>query len=179
MSLFSPEPLKPTTGATVAESPEKTEKAVFAAGCFWGVESTFRALKGVTFTQVGYTGGKMKNPDYRSVCTDETGHAEAVEVTYDPSKISYSKLLEVFWENHNPTTLNRQGPDFGSQYRSAIYYTGEAQHTEAIASRDALAKSGKWRNPIVTQILPAETFYRAEEYHQQYNEKRGKTHCGM
>ncbi len=149
------------------------QKATFAAGCFWGVESMFRQIKGVISTSVGYTGGKMENPTYKDVCSDKTGHAEAVEVIYDPSQVSYEKLLEVFWDNHDPTTLNRQGPDFGTQYRSAIFYHTPEQEKAAIASKEALDKSGKFKRPIVTEIVPASEYYRAEEYHQQYYEKRG------
>jgi len=152
-------------------------KATFAAGCFWGVEATFRQIPGVTGTRVGYTGGEMKNPAYKDVCTDRTGHAEAVEVDYDPAKASYEALLNVFWENHDPTQLNRQGPDFGTQYRSAIFYHSPEQEQEAHASKQDLEKSGRFRRPIVTQIVPAVTFYEAEDYHQQYLEKRGLAHC--
>lgn len=153
------------------------EKATFAAGCFWGVEETFRTTPGVLETQVGYTGGKTEKPTYHEVCTDTTGHAEAVEVTYDPAKVSYGQLLNIFWENHNPTQMNRQGPDVGAQYRSAIFFHSPEQEREAIASKEALAKSGKFSKPIATQIVKAEPFYRAEEYHQQYLLKRGRTHC--
>lgn len=153
------------------------EKATFAAGCFWGVEQTFREVPGVIDVASGYTGGQKDNPTYQEVCTDETGHAEAVEVVYDPEKVSYDKLLSVFWENHNPTQLNRQGPDFGSQYRSAIFYHSDSQKAQAEASKAALEASGKYRSPIVTLIEPAVTFYRAEEYHQRYLEKRGLSHC--
>jgi len=154
-----------------------TQKAIFAAGCFWGVEETFRNLPGVVDTAVGYTGGKTADPTYKEVCTDRTGHAEAVLVEYDPEKISYDRLLEVFWANHDPTTKDRQGPDIGSQYRSAIYfYTPEQQRT-AQASKQAMEASGKFRRPIVTEITPAETFYPAEDYHQRYLEKRGLSHC--
>jgi len=153
------------------------EKATFAAGCFWGVEATFRALPGVTATRVGYTGGITDKPTYKDVCTDGTGHAEAVEVTYDPAKISYDDLLKVFWENHDPTTLNRQGPDVGSQYRSAIFYHSPEQERAARASKERLAQSGAFRRPIVTQIVPAVDFWQAEDYHQQYLEKRGLAHC--
>lgn len=155
----------------------KTEKATFAAGCFWGVEAAFRKVKGVVETAVGYSGGKMENPTYEDVCTDETGHAEAVQVEYDPSKVSYEELLDVFWRNHDPTQLNRQGPDTGTQYRSAIFYHNEAQKKSAIASKDRLQASSKYSRPIVTQIVPAKKFYRAEEYHQRYLEKRGLFTC--
>jgi peptide-methionine (S)-S-oxide reductase len=152
-------------------------KATFAAGCFWGVEAAFRQLPGVLQTAVGYTDGQTKNPTYEQVCTDRTGHAEAVDIDYDPAALSYDKLLEVFWTNHDPTQLNRQGPDFGSQYRSAIFYHTAEQKAAAEASKQALADSGKLRRPIVTQIVPAAEFYRAEEYHQQYLEKRGQSSC--
>ena len=152
-------------------------KATFAAGCFWGVEATFRQLPGVTFTRVGYTGGNFENPTYKDVCTDRTGHAEAVEIEYDPSKISYEQLLDVFWENHDPTQVNRQGPDWGSQYRSAIFFHTPEQEIVAKASKDAVEKSGRYRKPIATQIVPAAVFYQAEDYHQQYLEKRGLATC--
>jgi peptide-methionine (S)-S-oxide reductase len=152
-------------------------KATFAAGCFWGVEATFRALPGVTSTRVGYTGGNLANPTYKDVCTDRTGHAEAVEVEFDQTKISYEKLLEVFWENHDPTQLNRQGPDWGTQYRSAIFYHSPEQESAAQASKQELEKAHRYSKPIVTQIVPATTFYQAEDYHQQYLEKRGLATC--
>jgi peptide-methionine (S)-S-oxide reductase len=153
------------------------EKATFAAGCFWGVEAAFRATKGVKSTAVGYTGGQTKDPTYEQVCTDRTGHAEAVEVTFDPAEISYDQLLDVFWANHDPTQLDRQGPDYGSQYRTAIFYHTSEQQAAATASKERLAASGKYNRPIVTQIVPAADFYRAEEYHQQYLEKRGLASC--
>jgi len=156
---------------------EKTAMAMFGAGCFWGVEAQFRAIPGVLVTEVGYAGGAMKNPTYEDVCTDESGHAEVVRVTFDPSKVGYAKLLEVFWNGHNPTTLNRQGPDIGSQYRSAIFFYSPEQQAEATASRDALTAAKKYPRPIVTEISPAPDFYRAEEYHQQYLEKRGLASC--
>ena len=152
-------------------------KATFAAGCFWGVEATFRQIPGVISTRVGYIGGRTDNPTYKEVCTDRTGHAEAVEVEYDPAKVSYDALLKVFWENHDPTQLNRQGPDWGSQYRSAIFFHAPEQEAAAKTSKEKLEKSGRHRKPIVTQIVPATTFYQAEDYHQQYLEKRGLASC--
>ncbi len=152
-------------------------KATFAAGCFWGVEATFRQIPGVTSTRVGYTGGDFQNPTYKDVCTDRTGHAEAVEVEYDPAKVSYGDLLQVFWENHDPTQLNRQGPDFGSQYRSAVFFHSPEQEQQARKSKEELEKSKRFSRPIVTQIVPASTFYEAEDYHQQYLEKRGLASC--
>ncbi len=158
---------------------EKTafEKATFAAGCFWGVEAAFRQIKGVQSTQVGYTGGHRPNASYEEVCTGTTGHAEAVEVTYDPSRVSYDDLLNVFWKNHDPTTPNRQGPDIGEQYRSAILFHSPAQESAAKASKARLEAEHRYRRPIVTQVIPAGPFYRAEEYHQQYLEKRGLSTC--
>ena len=153
------------------------EKATFGAGCFWGVEAAFRQIKGVATTQVGYMGGKMKSPSYEDVCTDETGHAEVVEITYDPKRVSYEKLLDVFWQNHDPTQLNRQGPDVGTQYRTVIFYHTPEQKKAAIASKEKLEKSGKYNKPIMTEIVPASAFYKAEEYHQQYLEKRGLSTC--
>jgi peptide-methionine (S)-S-oxide reductase len=152
-------------------------KATFAAGCFWGVEATFRQLPGVISTRVGYIGGHSPNPTYKQVCTDTTGHAEAVEVDYDPAKLSYDKLLDVFWENHDPTQLNRQGPDWGKQYRSAIFFHTPEQEAAAKASKERLEKSRRFSKPIVTQIVPAETFFEAEDYHQQYLEKKGLASC--
>ena len=152
-------------------------KATFAAGCFWGVEAAFRHIPGVSSTRVGYTGGELKNPTYKQVCSDRTGHAEAVEVEYDPARVTYDDLLQVFWENHDPTQLNRQGPDSGTQYRSAIFYHSPEQEQAARKSKSALDKSGKYSRPIVTQIVPAVTFYEAEDYHQQYLEKRGLATC--
>ena len=153
------------------------EKATFGAGCFWGVEAQFRQTPGVKSTAVGYEGGSMLNPTYKDVCSDQTGHAEVVEVDFDPSEVSYDALLDVFWNNHDPTTLNRQGPDVGTQYRSAIFYHTPDQKAAAEASKERLEKSGRFRRPIVTEIVPAQTFYRAEEYHQQYLEKRGLASC--
>jgi peptide-methionine (S)-S-oxide reductase len=152
-------------------------KATFAAGCFWGVEATFRQIPGVTSTRVGYIGGQQDNPTYKDVCTDRTGHAEAVEVEYDPEKVTYDQLLNVFWENHDPTQFNRQGPDYGSQYRSAIFFHSPEQEQEARASKEKLQSSGQFRRPVVTQIVPAVMFFEAEDYHQQYLEKRGLASC--
>ncbi|HKX54368.1 MAG TPA: peptide-methionine (S)-S-oxide reductase MsrA [Nitrosospira sp.] len=157
-----------------------TEKAIFGAGCFWGVEAAFRVVKGVKEVTSGYSGGHLKNPSYRDVCTDKTGHAEVVQVEYDPSQVSYDELLDVFWNCHNPTTLNRQGPDVGTQYRSAIFFYTPEQEAVARASKEKLEQSGRWRVPIVTEITPASDFYPAEEYHQRYLEKRGISgHCHM
>ncbi len=152
-------------------------KAIFAAGCFWGVEEAFRQLKGVTSTTVGYTGGTMKDPSYKDVCTGTTAHAEAVEVEFDPKQISYDQLLSVFWQSHDPTTLNRQGPDYGTQYRSAIFYEDAEQEAAARRSKAELEKSGLFKRPIVTEIKPASKFYRAEDYHQQYFANRGIKSC--
>lgn len=154
------------------------EKATFGAGCFWHVEEAFRHLSGVISTQVGYSGGTKDNPTYREVCTGTTGHAESVELVYDSSKISYDRLLEVFWDNHDPTTLDRQGPDVGHQYRSVIFYHNEEQHKKALESKERLERSGRNRGrKVVTEIVTAGKFYRAEEYHQQYFEKHGLTSC--
>ena len=153
------------------------EKATFGAGCFWGVEAVFRQIKGVTSTAVGYSGGSFDNPTYTNVCTDKTGHAEVVQVEYDPAQVSYEHLLDVFWSNHDPTTRNRQGPDVGTQYRSVIFYHTPEQRTAAVASKQRLEQSGKYKRPIVTEIVPAATFWRAEDYHQQYLEKRGLSSC--
>jgi len=153
------------------------EKATFGAGCFWGVEAMFRQIPGVTSTAVGYMGGTLKNPTYKDVCTDRTGHAEVVQVEFDPAQVSYERLLEVFWENHDPTQLNRQGPDVGTQYRSVIFFHSAAQEAAACASKEARQRSGIYPRPIVTEIVPAAEFWRAEEYHQQYLEKRGLANC--
>jgi len=173
-----------SSGATVA--PEafslhggKMEKATFGAGCFWGVEETFRRIQGVTDAAVGYAGGKTQEPTYEDVCSHTTGHAEVVEVEFDPTKVSYAELLTVFWSNHDPTTVNRQGPDVGDQYRSVIFYHSPEQREAAEESKAELDKSGRFRRPIVTQIEPAPKFYRAEEYHQRYLEKRGLSHCAI
>jgi len=155
-----------------------TEEATFAAGCFWGVEAAFRKVDGVTKTTVGYTGGKKTNPTYEEACTDRTGHAEAVSVEYDPLKVSYEKLLDVFWNKHDPTTPNRQGPDVGSQYRSAIFYHTPEQRDAALSSKKRLEENGKHgRRRIITEIVPATEFYPAEEYHQGYYEKHNMTTC--
>lgn len=153
------------------------EKATFAAGCFWGVEEAFRHIPGVKATTVGYTGGNTPDPTYKDVCTNATGHAESVLVEYDPAQVSYEQLLDVFWNAHDPTTLNRQGPDYGTQYRSAIFFHTPEQEAAARASKEKTR--AKFSRPIVTQILPASTFYRAEEYHQQYLAKRGATTCHL
>src|SRR4029079_6954831 len=152
----------------------KTEKATFGAGCFWGVEETFRNVKGVLSTSVGYAGGAQENPTYQDVCTDRTGHAEVVEVEFDPSKVSYDQLLDIFWSNHNPTTLNRQGPDVGTQYRSVIFYHSPEQKGAAEGPGNKIDAGGLFRQPVVTQIEPASKFWRAEEYHQRYLHKRGQ-----
>lgn len=154
-------------------------KAIFAAGCFWGVEAAFRKIPGVISTSVGYTGGWFQQPSYEDVCAGNTGHAEAVEVVFDPQKVTYEALLEVFWKIHNPTTLNRQGPDIGSQYRSAIFTHSPEQAAAAQASKEALQNSGQYPRRVVTEIAPASLFNLAEAYHQQYFEKRGVSHCGL
>ncbi|NDQ57234.1 MAG: peptide-methionine (S)-S-oxide reductase MsrA [Acidipila sp.] len=154
------------------------EKATFGAGCFWGVETEFRKVPGVASAAVGYAGGHLKNPTYQDVCAGNTGHAEVVEVEYDPAEVSYDDLLNVFWENHDPTQLNRQGPDHGKQYRSAIFVHTPEQEAAAKASKARMDASGKFKRPIVTEITPASEFWRAEEYHQQYFAKRGvAAHC--
>lgn len=153
------------------------QNATFGAGCFWGVEAAFRKVKGVVSTAVGYMGGTLENPTYEDVCTNLTGHAEVVEVIYDPSVVTYENLLDVFWKIHDPTTLNRQGPDHGTQYRSVIFYHTPEQEATARASKDKLQRSGMYQRDIVTQIEPATQFYRAEEYHQQYFEKTGRSSC--
>ena len=153
------------------------ELATFGAGCFWGVEVAFRNVRGVKNALVGYLGGTLANPTYKDVCTGRTGHAEVVQVEYDPAEVSYDRLLDVFWENHDPTTLNRQGPDVGTQYRSAIFYHTPEQRAAAVASKTRLESSGKLRRPVVTEITEASTFYPAEDYHQRYLEKRGLASC--
>lgn len=165
---------QPAATAPATQKTEvKTEKATFAGGCFWGVESTFLKVPGVIRTQVGYTGGKTPKPTYRQVCTDTTGHAEALEIEYDPAQVTYAQLLNVFFENHDPTTANRQGPDTGSQYRSAIFYHTPEQQKLATAEKARRDKSGEYVGPLVTEIVAAGPFYRAEDYHQKYYEKKG------
>lgn len=151
------------------------EKATFGAGCFWGVEAAFRELRGVVASAVGYLGGVTENPTYQDVCSGETNHAEVVEVLYDPTVVSYEQLLDLFWRSHNPTTRNRQGPDFGTQYRSAIFFHTPEQ--EAAAKASLVTAQASWKMPIVTEITPASTFWKAEDYHQQYLEKRGLASC--
>ena len=154
-----------------------TELATFGAGCFWGVEATFRQTAGVVATAVGYAGGKTSNPTYEDVCSDATGHAEVVQVTFDPERVSYEQLLDIFFTSHNPTTLNRQGPDVGTQYRSVIFHHGEAQRAVAEVAKARWDRSGRWPRPVVTEITPAPPFWLAEEYHQRYLEKRGLASC--
>lgn len=167
----------PVKGATTA--PRNQQTAIFAAGCFWGVESRFRKEPGVYATAVGYIGGVTDNPTYKQVCTGTTGHAEAVLVVYDADKTDFSKLLQVFFEIHDPTTLNRQGPDVGTQYRSAIFFQNPEQRRLAAAAIQRVNESGKFRSPVVTTLEPAGRFWFAELYHQQYNEKRGIDSCGL
>jgi peptide-methionine (S)-S-oxide reductase len=164
--------------AIVRPARAEVEEATFAAGCFWHTEAAFRKIEGVISATSGYTGGGTENPTYEEVCSDQTGHAEAVLVVFDPAKVSYERLLDVFWSEHDPTTRNRQGWDVGSQYRSAIFYHSPAQQAAAVASKERLEKSGRYRNPIVTEILPARPFYRAEEYHQRYYEKHPEAELG-
>jgi len=153
------------------------EIATFGAGCFWGIEAAFRRVSGVLDAAVGYSGGRTENPSYQDVCTDTTGHAEVVQVTFDPEKLSYEQLLDVFWTIHDPTQVNRQGPDYGKQYRTAIFFHSPEQEATAKKSKQALEASGKLRRPVATEITPAGTFWRAEEYHQRYLEKRGAASC--
>jgi peptide-methionine (S)-S-oxide reductase len=153
--------------------------ATFGAGCFWGVEAAFRQVPGVLSTAVGYAGGSLAKPTYEQVCSGRTGHAEVVQVEYDPDKVSYEQLLDVFWSSHDPTQLNRQGPDIGTQYRSVIFVHDAEQRQIASASKAEVDNSARFRRPIVTDILPFSAFYRAEEYHQQYLEKRGLAHCAL
>ena len=154
-----------------------SEVATFGAGCFWGVEAAFRRVPGVIEVFSGYSGGHTENPSYRDVCSDETGHAEVVQVTFDPAKVTYEQLLAVFWKIHDPTQVNRQGPDYGTQYRTAIFFHTPEQEAAARKSKQALEASGKLRRPVATEITPAGPFWKAEEYHQRYLEKRGATSC--
>lgn len=156
---------------------QELSQAMFGAGCFWGVEETFRKVPGVVETAVGYSGGDTPNPDYDAVCSKQTGHVEVIWLTFDPVQVSYKQLLDIFWSNHNPTTLNRQGPDVGEQYRSVVFYYDDAQRETAEKAKQELEASGKWSKPIVTAIEPAKEFYRAEEYHQRFFEKRGGGSC--
>ena len=168
-------PERPTAPPFAGDGPDGAERATFAAGCFWGVEATLRGLEGVVKTAVGYTGGHTVAPTYEQVCAHRTGHAEAVEVWFDPAQISYDELLDAFWALHDPTSRNRQGLDFGDQYRSAIYFHDAGQEAAALASRERAQRAR--RRPIVTEITPASAFYRAEEYHQRYFEKSGRASC--
>jgi peptide-methionine (S)-S-oxide reductase len=177
MGYKGKKPMNKTQAQRMPEDPNKYEKATFATGCFWHVQYDFDQIPGVISTTVGYTGGVTENPTYKQVCTDKTGHAEAVEIIYDPNKVSYDKLLDVFFENHNPTTKNSQGPDVGTQYRSAVFYHNAEQQKAALAKIDELSKSDKYPIPIVTEVRPAGPFYKAEDYHQKYLEKRGIQSC--
>ncbi len=161
------------------EDDMKTEKATFGAGCFWGIEAAFRKVSGVVDAAVGYSGGTLHNPTYPDVCAGHTGHAEVVELSFDPTQVSYAHLLDLFWRIHDPTTLNRQGPDVGSQYRSAIFFHTPEQEEAARASREKIGDSGRFRGEVVTEIALASTFYRAEEYHQRYLEKGGQSSCAI
>ncbi|MEQ1813004.1 MAG: peptide-methionine (S)-S-oxide reductase MsrA [Candidatus Nitrotoga sp.] len=158
---------------------KKMEQATFAAGCFWGIEATFRQIPGVLDTSVGYIGGHTDKPTYKEVCAGDTNHAEAVQIIFDPARVSYAQLLEIFWQCHDPTQLNRQGPDVGTQYRSAIFYHSPQQEIAALQSKAQQQNSGRYTRPIATSIIPATAYYSAEEYHQQYLEKRGLAHCAI
>ncbi len=180
VSIGSESYAEPTSQNSLSEqegTADQMEKATFGAGCFWGVEAAFRQVKGVSATAVGYMGGTLNNPSYKDVCYKETGHAEVVEVTYDAEKVSYDQLLEVFWSSHDPTQVNRQGPDHGTQYRTAIFFHSPEQQQAATASREQLESSGKFAKKVATEITPAATFWKAEDYHQQYLEKRGLATC--
>jgi len=169
---------RPMITSKIAESKSgKVEKATFGAGCFWGVESLFRQKPGVLSTSVGYAGGKTVSPTYRQVCYDDTGHAEVVQIEFDPEQISYAQLVDAFFACHNPTTLNQQGPDYGSQYRSVIFYHDDGQRAVAEEAKRKLGESGRWGRPIVTQVESMPPYYLAEEYHQQYDEKNGRVSC--
>jgi peptide-methionine (S)-S-oxide reductase len=170
--------LSPCRAVASEKSVGRPETATFAAGCFWHVEATFRKVPGVVAVTSGYTGGTKANPTYEQVCSDKTGHAEAIEIEYDPTRVSYGELLDLFWSEHDSTTLNRQGWDVGTQYRSAIFYHTAEQRAAALASKERLERSGRYKNPIVTQIVPAATFYKAEEYHQRYYEKHPDAELG-
>lgn len=170
-------PVKAASTVATKENAMDKQVATFGAGCFWGVEAAFRQVEGVTATAVGYAGGKQDNPTYKQVCTDDTGHAEVVQVEFDPAAVSYEQLLDVFWRSHDPTQVNRQGPDVGTQYRSIVFFHSPEQESAARASKDKLASSDRFRRPIATEIVPAATFWKAEEYHQQYLEKRGQQSC--
>jgi peptide-methionine (S)-S-oxide reductase len=165
------------SGLEQARGKHMQEIATFGAGCFWGIEAAFRRVPGVLDALVGYSGGHTQNPNYREVCTDTTGHAEVVQVTFDPEKVSYDQLLDVFWTIHDPTQVNRQGPDYGAQYRTAIFFHSPEQEAAAKKSKQALEASGRLRRPVATEITPAGPFWRAEEYHQRYLEKRGAASC--
>ncbi len=169
--------LSADAGIPKEELVNRTETATFAAGCFWGVQAAFDQVKGLVSTTVGYTGGHTDNPTYQQVCTDKTGHAEAVQIVFDPAVVSYDQLLTVFWNMHDPTTKNRQGPDIGSQYRSAIFYHTPEQQAAALASKQKLDQSGRLKRPVVTEIVPARTFWPAEEYHQKYFARHGGGSC--
>lgn len=173
----APDPAGPAGNTETFEGDGAMETATFAAGCFWGVEAAFRRVQGVKATSAGYTGGHTENPTYKQVCSGTTGHAEAVEVVFDPAAVSYEDLLDVFWTCHDPTQVNRQGPDIGAQYRSAIFHHGEKQKEAALASKRKLEESGRLSRPVATEITAAAPFWRAEEYHQQYLEKRGLASC--
>lgn len=168
-------PFMPESSSSVGSAAEITPSAVatFGAGCFWGVEDLFLHTPGVIDTAVGYMGGTLEHPIYEMVCSGSTGHAEVVQVTFAPLKVSYTTLLQIFWDNHNPTTRNQQGPDFGSQYRSVIFYHSPEQQKMAEQSKKELEASGTWKRPVVTEITPATSFWRAEEYHQKYHQKNG------
>jgi methionine-S-sulfoxide reductase len=169
--------MKTTKAQKIPVDPNQYAKAVFAAGCFWHVQYEFDRLLGVIPTTAGYTGGTTENPTYKQVCTGKTGHAEAIEIIYDPNKVSYEDLLDAFFKMHDPTQLNRQGPDVGLQYRSAIFYHNPEQQKASLATIDALSKSGRFSRPIVTEVRPAGPFYKAEDYHQKYVEKHGVLSC--
>lgn len=170
-------PVRAAANVAAKENSMDKQIATFGAGCFWGVEAAFRQVEGVTATAVGYAGGTQDNPSYKQVCTDRTGHAEVVQVEFDPATVSYEQLLDMFWRCHDPTQVNRQGPDVGTQYRSVIFFHSPEQEAVARASKEKLASSGRFKHPIATAIVPATTFWKAEEYHQQYLEKRGAPSC--